>query len=102
MPIFRLIEWLFHMVMRSQSHDNKPCVVSTQGVLMHGRLIHLSSDCPSDHFGNDTWGQLCTLLKNRNIEFICLKMSVVAVWIPVCVSVKYLSIWINIDEMPAV
>ena len=51
---------------------------------------------------NDTWDQLCTLLKNRNIEFICLKMSVVAVWIPVCVSVKYLSIRINIHEMPAV
>ena len=29
-------------------------------------------------------------------------MCVIAVWIPVCVSVKYLSIWINIDEMPAV
>ena len=41
---------------------------------------------------NTTWGQLWTLLKNRNIGLICLKMSVVAVWIPVCVSVKYLSI----------
>ena len=29
-------------------------------------------------------------------------MSVVAVWIPVYVSVKYLSICINIDQMPAV
>ena len=29
-------------------------------------------------------------------------MFVVAVWIPVCVSVKYLSIWININKMPAV
>ena len=29
-------------------------------------------------------------------------MSVIAVWIPVCVSVKYLSIWINIYERPAV
>ena len=51
---------------------------------------------------NDIWGQLWTLLKNRNIGLICLKMSVVAVWIPVCVSVKYLSIQININEMPAV
>ena len=51
---------------------------------------------------NDTWDQLCSLLKNRNIGLICLKMSVVAVRIPVYVSVKYLSIWINIDEMPAV
>ena len=51
---------------------------------------------------NTTWGQLWTLLKNRNIGLICLKLSVVAVWIPVCVSVKYLSIWININEMPAV
>ena len=51
---------------------------------------------------NDTWDQLCTLLKNRNIGVTCLKMSVVAVWIPVCVSVKYLSIQINIHEMAAV
>ena len=29
-------------------------------------------------------------------------MLVVAVWIPVCMSVKYLIIWINIHEMPAV
>ena len=29
-------------------------------------------------------------------------MFVVAIWIPVYVSVKYLSIWININEMPAV
>ena len=48
------------------------------------------------------WGQLCTILKNRNIKLICLKMLVVAVWIPVCASVKCLSIWINIYEMPAV
>ena len=47
-------------------------------------------------------GQLCTLLKNRNVGLICLKMSVVAVWIPVWVSVKYLRIRININEMPAV
>ena len=51
---------------------------------------------------NDMWDQLCTLLKNRNIGCICLEMSVVAVWIAVCVSVKYLSIQINIHEMPAV
>ena len=51
---------------------------------------------------NIMWGQLCTVLKNRNIGLICLKMSVIAVWIPVCVSVKYLSIQININEMPAV
>ena len=51
---------------------------------------------------NTTWGQLCTLLKNRNIGLICLKMSVVAVGILVCVSVKYLRIQINIHEMPAV
>ena len=37
------------------------------------------------------WGQLCIMLKNRNIGLICLKMFVIAVWIPVCVSVKYLS-----------
>ena len=40
--------------------------------------------------------------KNRHIRLIFLKMFVVAVWIPVCVSVKYLSIRINIHEMPAV
>ena len=48
------------------------------------------------------WGQLWTVLKNKNIALICLKMSVVAVWIPVCESVKYLRIRININEMPAV
>ena len=41
-------------------------------------------------------------LKNRNIGLIYLKMSVVTVWISVCVSVKYLSIRININKMPAV
>ena len=40
--------------------------------------------------------------KIGNIKFICLKMLVVAVWIPVCMSVKYLRIWIENDEMPAV
>ena len=62
-------------------------------------LVSFGCHC---NFGNDTWDQLCTLLKNRNIGFIGLKLSVVAVWIPVCESVKYLSIGINIDEMPAV
>ena len=37
-----------------------------------------------------------------NNKLICLKMRVPAVWISVYVSLKYLSIWINIDEMPAV
>ena len=41
-------------------------------------------------------------LKNRNIGLICLKMSLVAVWIPVWMSVKYLRIRININKMPAV
>ena len=40
--------------------------------------------------------------KIGNIRLFCLKMLVVAVWISVCVSVKYLSIWIRNDEMPAV
>ena len=40
--------------------------------------------------------------KIDNIGLICLRMLVVAVWIPVCVSVKYLRIWISNDEMPAV
>ena len=40
--------------------------------------------------------------KIGNSRLICLKMLVVAVWIPVCVSVKYLSIWISNDKMLAV
>ena len=32
----------------------------------------------------------------------CLKFFVIAVWIPIYVFVKYLSIWVNIYETPAV
>ena len=41
--------------------------------------------------------RLCTRSKSRAIGVICLKMSVLAVWIPVCVSVTYLRFWIIID-----
>ena len=37
-----------------------------------------------------------------NIKLICLKMLVIAVQIPICMSVKYLRIWIRNDEMVAV
>ena len=77
---------------------------------MHALLwYHLSSDflkgtttTTSVKSSKHYMGPTLDPLKNRNIGLICLKMSVVPVWIPVYVCVKYLSICINIDEMPAV
>ena len=40
--------------------------------------------------------------KIGNIRLICLRMHVGAICIPICLSVKYLRIWISNDEMPAV
>ena len=40
--------------------------------------------------------------KIANIKLISLKMLVIAVWIPVCVSVKYLRIWNSNNEIPAI
>ena len=38
--------------------------------------------------------QLHAIFYHRNSCLICLKMDICGVWIPVCVSMKYLRIWI--------
>ena len=106
MQMGKLIEWLFHMLMGSQSDNNKcnlvrfysmgcECFACMQGSFQIRLSLWLNVQ-------NSIWSQLCTLMKNRNIKLISLKMFVVAVGMPVYVSVKYLSIRINIHEMPAV
>ena len=57
-------------------------------------LVTLSSDfnqCTCNDFG--IIGQLQCHIKIKNMYLICLKMLVVAIWIPVWIPIKYLRIW---------
>ena len=48
------------------------------------------------------WSHVWDHKKHTCTRLICLNFFEVAVWIPVCVSVKYLSIWTISDETVAV
>ena len=47
------------------------------------------------HSGNITRSQLQTFRKNTKNMISCLKLFVVAVWICICLNMKYLRIWIT-------
>ena len=73
----------------------------------HDSIVFWSGIIPHFQFGNlivnTSYGAKFRIMKNTIYnKSIWLKVFVAAVWIPVCVCLKYLSIWINKEDMPAV
>ena len=81
------------MVIRSQSDHNKPRLFLLKGCDCIAHKAHLSSDFQCD-LKFSKLHEEPTLHPHIKLEYrvICLKMLLGAVWIPLCGSVKYLSI----------
>ena len=64
--------------------------------LFHSKLPNIQQ---SQHL---MWNHVWDHKKHPSGKLSCLKFYVIAVWTPICVSVKYLSIYFINNKMPAV